>query len=78
MSVMVLVPEEWDKRKLIAPSMVVMALFAFLVGPSSIFRFPNSPLLIGFGIVLTGAPRGVVMGLCPADALRGGIQSFSA
>lgn len=76
MSAMILLPEEWDKRKLIAPSMILVALFGFLVGPSSIFHFPNSSFMIASGIFLTGAARGVSMALCPADAIRGGIKSF--
>ena len=77
MSGMLLVPEEWDKRRLIWPAMVLLGLFSFLVGPSSLFGFANSPVLMGVGIALGGASRGVCMALCPTDAVMGGMKKFS-
>ena len=52
-----------------------MGLLSFMIGPSSLFRLPNSPLLIGVGILLVGGARGVCMALCPNDAITGGIEA---
>ena len=76
MTAMIFIPEHWDKRKLICPSMVLMAFFSFLVGPSSLFFLPNSYILIGIGMFLTGATRGICISLCPTDAIIGGIKAF--
>ena len=76
MALVLLLPEHWDKKKISAPAMVLMAVFTFLVGPSSLLYLPNSPVLIGAGILLGGACRGVCCSLCPTDAVVGGIRKF--
>ena len=34
MGSMILVPEKWDKRKFIFPSLILTALFSMMLGPS--------------------------------------------
>ena len=72
----VFLPESWDKRKFICPSMMLMAVFSLLVGPSCIFHLPDNPYVVGVGIFLTEGARGVSMALCPSDAIAGGIKRF--
>ena len=69
-------PESWDKRKFICPSLLLTAVLSFMIGPSSIFNFPDSPLLIGLGILLHCGARGISIALCPSEAIKGGVQTF--
>ena len=58
------------------PALVAMAVSSFLVGPSALLHLPNSPLLIAFGLVVSGTCRGISMALCVPDAITGGISKF--
>ena len=50
--------------------------FSLLPHWSSLFHLPNSPLLIGIGMFLVGAFRGICKSLCLGDAFTGGIKEF--
>ena len=76
MGAMVFLPEEWDKRKLVCPAMVLMALFSFLVGPSLLLGFTNSPTLIMVGLLVGGGCRGICFALCPTDAIVGALEVY--
>ena len=76
MALVMFIPDDWDKRKFTAPAMLLMAVFSFLVGPSSLFQLPNSPTLIGAGILVGGVCRGVCQSLCPTEAVIGGIKAY--
>ena len=70
------VPQSWDKRKFTCPAMMTMAFLTFLIGPSSLFHLPNSSVIVGLGIFLTGAARGICFSLCPGDAFTGALDRY--
>ena len=76
MAMVMLLHEERDKRKLIAGAMFLMGVFSFLVGPSSLLHFPDSLIVMGIGLTLGGACRGVCAALCPTESVIGGIKAY--
>ena len=76
MTAALFLPDSWDKRKFMAPGMVLMPIFSFLIGPSYIFHLPDSPEIIAIGIGSAGAARGVCSTLSAAEALRGGLEKY--
>ena len=73
---MILVPEKWDKRKFIVPSILLMGFFSFLLGPSRLLHLQNSSTIIAVGLFLCGTCRGITMGICSSDAIEAGIKKF--
>ena len=76
MIIMMQIPESWDKRRLICTALILLPLFSFLIGPSSLFHLPNSPILVASGMFLAGCARGICMALCPTDAITGALRRF--
>ena len=56
----ILVPESFDKRKMMILASFVMAFFVFFVGPSRFFHFSNSPSLIIIGLVGGATARAII------------------
>jgi len=57
--------EKYEKRAVIISTALMCGLSFVLVGPSQIFGFPDSIVLMGIGMALVGVfnPAGIIMGL---------------
>ena len=76
MAFTLLVPESWDKSKLISFAMILMALLLLTGCLSLSLNFYISPGFLETGLLLLGATRGISFSLCPSDAYVSGILNF--
>ena len=70
----ILFPANWDHRKIIVLTSLVMSSFILIVGPFHIFHLRNKPQTVGIGLFFTGLARALILAFSNQEAINEGVQ----
>ena len=57
-------------------SYAAQSIGPIMIGPSKILKFPNNPHIVGAGLLLAGAGRGLAVGFTVTEAIQCATRLF--